>query len=414
MKKIAVALMVTLCSIQSFGQRWNPARLVLPGRDTLRGEAILRYDTIRFRTNATEKSISYGTGDVSFAYIDNILYASSDFIGLPPSEKMVLGRSFFMKVLLLGDIDLYYHVNRGNRTSPVLFFIRKGEEPAFQLIRSTISEKINGQEYNRVNEAYRDQLKFLFSDCPSVVVDTRKDYYKEKPMLTLVSSYLDCRKLNANHKVIFAAYKPQLTFIAGLSASTLNIQVHSQTILPPATYDVYPKKASSSNPFFGVQLALAMDRKEKIHFIGELMYSKVNFSNVKQTTPSGFQTAEETTTISRSYLRTNAGFRRNLKLAGSLYANVHLGLSFSFVASFNYDGDVKLTNLGTGSVSNSRYSHEIDFQTTEAGFFGGAGLGYKRFGLMGRFEQTLSFSSNNDFSATLQNIYISLNYRFVN
>ena len=413
MRKFLLTLVVTLCALQLFAQRWNPARLVVPGRDTLRGEAILKYDTIRFRADANAKAVSYGTSDINVAYIDKDLYSSSEAIGLPPSEKAVLGGPFFMKVLLLGEVDLYYHINKSNRSSPTLFFIRKGDQPATQLIKTTTTEIINGQQYNRVNEAYRDQLKFLFSDCPSVVVDSRKDYYKEKPMLDLVSSYVSCKKSNPVYKTKIIVKKPQFTVMAGIDMATFT-STYTIGSAPSSTYRYLPASSSSSNPFFGVQMSISLSKNDRTSLISELMYNQLSATShiFSPSYPAGFQDEDATTNIKRSYVRLNEGIRRTFKVGENMSANLHLGLSFSVAASSSYDVNLATLNKGTGVTSNSVISLAPNFSSnSEIGYFGGAGINYKKIGLLARFEQTLNISSNTDIVAKVQNIYFGLNYR---
>jgi hypothetical protein len=414
MRTQILVLTIVLCPLFTFSQRWSPAKIVLASGDTLRGEGLLKYDTIRFRPGPAEKSSAYGPEVARVIYMDGKIFASSEFIGLTANAKAVLNDQFFMTVLMLGDVSLYYHINKSNRDNPAIFFIKKGDEPAFQLINSITTTKVDGVEYRKVNAAYRDQLKNLFADCPSVSIYSGKDYYREKAMLELVSSYVSCRNFKTSYRETIVSKKPEFHAITGIDVASFNLSVHQTTIRPPSDYDIYPKSSSSAKPFFGLQMALAVDRREKVSLLAELFYNQLSTSHTLHTTPSGFQEQDQTTTIIRNYLRLNVGARRNLRLGSGWSANLHAGLSFAFVVKGSYDADVTTKNLGTGVVTNSTYSLSNDFQSTETGFFGGAGLQYKKVGLLARYESVLSFSANNDFSASVLNMYLGLSYKFVN
>ncbi len=390
-------------------QKWTAAKILLDSSDTLRGEGILKYNTLQFRKDASSTAITYSPDQVRLIYIDNGVFASTDFIGLSAGEKSALAEPFFAEVLMSGDVDLYYQVTPANRDSPSIFFIKKGDEPALQLIKTIVMQTVNGVQYRKVNEAYRDQLKMLFNDCPSVIVDTRKDYYKEAPMLALVKSYVACRSNKSDYVKKVITNKAKFSVVAGITLSSMSTKVGA--LSPGTSYDYIPRSSSSTSPFFGVQLAVPLDRKEKLAAVTELVYSSMKASGTYQRTISGFQEEFATTNISRSYLRVNESLRRNLTLGNNLYANLHIGFSFSAVLSGSYHADLATTNTGNGSVSHFDYDLKDSFQSTEAGFFGGAGLNYKKIGLMMRYEQTLSFTVSTQFQATLQNIYIALTYK---
>ena len=397
-------VLILLTGTIVFGQRWRQATLINKQGDTLKGEAIVQFNSVRFKSGAKIAPVTYDPLEIRTIFIDRETYISTPKI----DEKAGLLSPYFAEKLMTGDIELYYIQNNNNKVVPKVFLIRKKDESVILLENMKVSVYVNGNYVDRYNNAYQGQLKQLFADCPTLPLNPQQNYYSEKPMLELVGEYAKCKNYNFSYRKITKPAKATFALIVGTNISNFT----SSGALVDGT--LFPSSMQSSSVFGGIQLDLSLDKRNLFSYSPELVYATGHIDNPERSIyVSGFQTAKVKLAVDRYTIRINNTIKRQFALKRGMFISVHLGLSFSFMTPNSTAATtISTTNIVTGVTSTTTSDLEI-FGSTEVGFIGGAGWRFKRLGMLVRAEFVPgNISIRDDLATTVSHYYFGLTYNF--
>lgn len=253
---------------------------------------------------------------------------------------------FLLEILTLGDIDLYYRPkNSSNNTLTQSFFIRKQGAPTQELIRIEKEIVKGGLTYSASFDAYKNQLKNLFADCPSLKIDRYGDFYNENKMLKVVNNYSKCK----GYTLVYMKKPKKDVFhlIAGFDLSTFHLNTG------------YSSSSTSFFPFIGAQLTSSISKKN----------IEVIFDALIKRTVNTYVTYQKGTTINRetlskNYLTINIGLQNQFIVSPKLKAGIQVGLSVSSI----FLPSVKSSDSGI-IISNPN-------STIELGYYFGAKLDF--------------------------------------
>ncbi len=85
----SISILILLTGTIVFGQRWRQATLINKQGDTLKGEAIVQFNSVRFKSGAKIAPVTYDPLEIRTIFIDREIYVS---IFKLPTIACVLGR----------------------------------------------------------------------------------------------------------------------------------------------------------------------------------------------------------------------------------------------------------------------------------------------------------------------------------
>jgi hypothetical protein len=362
MRIYLVLLLLVLVSSYATAQFSN-AKLILPNLDTLVGKAKLRYDTVVFR-GSDGKTSYYSSKQVSSVIMNDEIYFSSDYLKISTSAN---SNSFFAKVLIQGDVVLYYRRNNPkDANSWPSFFIGKKESTIIELV--SLEKKIykDGLYYTQYYDAYKNQLVEFFKDCPNQIVDVKKDFFKESPMVKVVEQYSNCKNLSIRKKSISAA-KPTFSLFGGVDQTHIKFSAGGAY----AFKFIDNVSTSSTMPFVGLKLELPVKHSKSIKLVTEVMFKKTNVSWSAYTLPYW-----NTCKLSVTYVKINLGAEKSFPISNKSSLEIHAGLSLSPIIDSRF-------------TSSDPYNQGFGRKVIEAGAWYGAGINFGRTGFFVRNENVI-------------------------
>jgi hypothetical protein len=382
-----------MASFQTIAQRWRPAKIVLANSDTLKGQARLENDRFIFLRQEGKSAVQkFDYKDVRIAYIDDEVFTSTQLANIKNAKGKTIFDSTFVKVLIDGDIKLYYKENKSNRQSPKSFIIQKKDSSALELSQRIMQVNNSGAIQNLRLDAYKNQLAKLLEDCPSLnKTITRSDYFNETDMTAVIKKYIDCKGVSTKFLKPPKQRKTEITLMAGWDVTRIKFSSPFYYLSSSYTY--------SQKPFFGAQFAMPITRSGRLKLIGEGLFKSTSIQMYES--EPGFENSQ--TTIKISYLHVNVGLKYSLPIGS--HVNVDLLGAFSV-------GPI-LSKSFVRIVNHSYESNDFSFNSAESNVFVGFGIRFnERFGLTIRDEVAISnFTEYLDVSTTSNHVYYGLTYK---
>jgi|GEM_PF-6304359 len=373
-------------------QKWRPSKITLATSDTITGLARLDGDLIYLKQANEIRQLD--NRKVRTAYIDDEVFISTHLANLKDAKGKVLYDSSFVKVLIDGDVRLYFKENKNNLQSPRTFIIQKKDSSALELVRKTIQVSNGAGSQNFQMNAYKTQLAKFLEDCPSLNrMLTKTDYYNEVEMTGMIRKYIECKGINTKFSQVAKFKKGDFTLLAGWDAAKIKFSSPFYYLSNSYTY--------SQTPFFGAQFSFPISRKGKLRLIGETLFKS---TSIQMNTYDNvfFETSQ--TTIKVSYLHFNFGLKYSLPVSS------HVAIDFLGAVS---TGPV-ISKSFVRIINHSTQSNDFNFSRSESGILFGVGVNFNNhFGLTVRHDMIISnFAEYTQMSSSYSNFYYGLTYKF--
>lgn len=392
--KYLTVVIILFNSSALWAQSWAPAKIILGNGDTVRASARLLQSKL-IETKTGDKPGRVDNRSAREFLVDGGRYISTYYAGFKSASGNPIADSAFAKVLITGDLNLYYVGHTGKADAPEAFILQAKNSPPVELSKKIMMVTQNGQEFTRSLDAYRTQLQEAFKDCPTLKFPSG-NFYTERSMRAVVNKYMACKGLASNY-VDSGKRKPiQWTLLAGWDFTNVKFSPSNAVF-----YYLSSKNVSSQRPFFGIQAAIPT-KNNKFNVLGELILKSTSVtmqeSNATETSYSKLDVTYLRLGIGGRY--TLAGNDRlKLDLIGSLFVSPLISKKFQRAIKSSF-GD---------SQDNTFF-----FKTTEMSYVLGLGLRWnEKYGITLRSESTVAgaFSQSYAAGAVGHYLYAGVTYR---
>lgn len=371
-------------------------------------------------TFKSEETITkYGPADLqSFSVANGELYESYE-VRLPAfpakAHQIQLGDSIKkVKKLVFLRVEgkgVYNLLSFKESSDHIHFFIQEGKEQPIELVYDKIYDIYpGGRKVYRVDESYKRQLNYYFSQCDNFYNRIVATDYNRKDMKRLFSQYSACR---GEPLVEYESKKENgdvyVYPIAGVSYSRVTVGGSRA----PGWFENFDSPASI-RPSIGIGVQLVVPRgRGRWSLNNELAVKFQEFTDEYSENPLGNIVNTYSSTLSMTYIRLNTLFRGKFLVSKfAPFAQVGISNSVALV----YDTSVSQQQFDGGQLVDTDTFNFVDIgnlRKYELGLLASLGVEYNdQYGIELRFEQSSGFVNYTFRSTSVQSLYLLLNYKF--
>lgn len=426
MKRLLVLSLWTLFSIPVFAQEhFISGSIILKTGDTLKGQIDYRDwelnpSSIRFRNASGEiktfspSMIAGFTDGRELVFwsarlaIDISNYTLTDLL-TDDTEKIVRDTSVFVKVLVRGQLCLYYLKDKNDKDH---FWFRNGQDSAYEMrisrkVKKTGEGAHSGTQGIATLNLYQIILPGIVEDCPGVAEQAKKAGFSIQDFTGIALKYNECRG-SKSFSVVHKTKKVKARFGLIAGASAVNLRFHGAEEIP-ITHASFPGTWTWMG---GVALKVILPYLNGSWIIyNDLVYRPYSASGSYDSTniliPNSSDHYEWT--FNMGYLKLNTMLRYQYpKWAVKPFVN--LGISNSYAVINDSHCTQTFTWHGTSEVTEGPAIQET--KNYEIGFICGLGACFRGFGFEFRFETANGMSAYSTLTAAENSYSFLLSYTF--
>ena len=359
-------------------------------------------------TNVKEIRIDSGDYYVrAIVHVDMIYSISTNVTKVHSTDSARIDTLFF-RVLVKGPLELYLYTDINSKDH---FFV-KGPKYGFEeLIDKNISSEYLHLESSLVYlvhiSNFREQLKHLMKECPSVASKINSVEYHERSLVKLFLAYTNCKKETTTYVTPVKTATTKFAVVAGVSMTKIQFNgFESESYLHLASFPV------SAYPVVGLKAILPLNRtNDNFSFHSSLLWwgydTKADYSNGMYTDYSVHFKSDYLKIVLGPTLKLNKGQFQTFASIG------FIGMCLLHMVNerhVEYDSSYWTGSIN-GTADDVAYLHPFNI---DAGFYGSAGVMSKRFEFETRYNLSRGMSTSGGVTTPVQSLEFLLSYKFVN
>ncbi len=315
-------------------------------------------------------------------------------------DTIIKKDTVFIRVLLQSKMSLYLYNDENNKNH---FYYTNDSGSYHELTFKKVPVVIDDKRYLKNSTRYKNQLKYLMSNCPEAESKINKTEYKENDLLELFGIYNKCLPGNQiSFKSLLIPKQNSFYLIVGLDLAQLVFKGKSSFGLENGIF------SKSYNPSIGLGINIPFTRsRNKFSVFSELAWKQFD----TRADYYNFNYYENNIHFQLSYLKLNSAFKY-------LYPNKAFNTYLFFGPSINYLIHLINTRHEYNHNPNllSNYSREkddaIDLNEIKLGIglFGGVGIKIRRISFEIRYERYKNFRNSGSLLSYLETSSLLIKY----
>ncbi len=414
-------LISTLSSNSLFAQKnYIPGLIIENNNDTISG--LINYQnwaknpkSIEFKTSENSQTTIRSPSSIKAFHISKDIYISkitsidkspyktSKLVPKDDVNNFLVTDTVFLEVLIRGEADLYSLLDENAKNH---YFIRYKDFDGELLYKRFLTD---GNAYTL--RKYRNQLSYIFLDCPSSSEAIQKAEYKKRDLIKIVSHYNNCISAGNSYTKIPEKITLETAIIAGVSATALSFESADHF-----SYLTNSDFGYSAKPTIGLSLNISLPRnRRKWSLYNELIYTQYAVSASSTIKDFSLYT-DYHINFDISYLKLSNLIRYSFAPGAKIKPFINLGMmngiAINTYNSKDYESYILLNDekyITSSAVGEKAIN---DFRKYEQGLVAGLGANYKKFSCELRYEATNGFSEYVTLSSKTKIFYLIVGYCF--
>jgi hypothetical protein len=370
--------------------------------------------TIELRP-ATVSEIRIDSGDYyirAIVHIDMIYSMSTNINKVYSTDSSNIDTVFF-RVLVQGPLELYLYTDINSKDH---FFIKDFANSYTELIDKNVPIQYlhleSSLDYLVHISNFKEQLRVLMKDCPSVASKIPSIDFKEQQLIKLFLAYANCIKEEIRYLTPVKSATTKFAVVAGVSIT--KIQFIGQEISTAVHLSSYLHLSSfpvSTDPVIGLSAVIPLNRtNDKLNFNSSLLWwgydTKSNYTNEYQNEYFVHFKTDYVKIVLGPSIKFNVG---RLKLFGSIGL---IGMCLVNIVNerhVEYGPSTAQPTLPTAADGVAFYHPAY----ADAGFYGSMGLLFSRFSLEARYNRSKGIATGTDLKTPVTSLEFLLSYNLV-
>lgn len=223
MKKFKILILILIATIgKTFSQENNQQPVTIYFNNETLKKGNLEFDITEFQNFEFYSNTSSNKEKISADEVRLITDASNNEIY---KSYQYNNKKFLMKLLVGGDIDLYYFIDENSNQH---YITESKEFGRKELIQTIDTKKIDSKSYSVSTKQFIGTMKVLFKDCISEDIENTR--FKLKSLSKEFEDYNNC-KGNLTYSSSIPNEKPEIRLALISGGNFTRIETHYETLV---------------------------------------------------------------------------------------------------------------------------------------------------------------------------------------